>query len=66
MKKEEEELAKQDMAEELVVDNDGQIKVIGTTINPSFVDDENETIYKDHNKNTDESIELKSNKIQSF
>lgn len=56
------------MAEELVIDNDGQIKVIGTTANPclnsQFVNDENETINSylfNKNPNYDESIELKNN-----
>ena len=29
-------MAKQDMAEELVVSSDGQIKVVGTTLNPNL------------------------------
>ena len=63
MKKEEEERAKEDMAEELVVDTDGQIKVIGNTINQSYVNDENELINNFYSRsNADELIELKNNK----
>jgi hypothetical protein len=57
------------MAEELIVGNDGQIKVVGTTINPGFVTDEYETdnnIYSSKNHKNTESIELNNNRKNFF